>query len=84
MQANGGAKNYIVIMPDAEMNKAVENLATAAFGCAGERCSGLLTALKPVGKAAEKLLPSLIGGRRRGHQLLLGRRIGLLSQTWDP
>ena len=38
VQANGGAKNYIVIMPDADMNKSVENLSTAAFGCAGERC----------------------------------------------
>jgi malonate-semialdehyde dehydrogenase (acetylating)/methylmalonate-semialdehyde dehydrogenase len=64
VQANGGAKNYIVIMPDADMNKSVENLATAAFGCAGERCMAGSTAL-PVGKAAEKLLPSLIEAARR-------------------
>src|SRR5580698_3132722 len=63
VQANGGAKNYIVIMPDAEMNKAVENLATAAFGCAGERCMAGSTAL-PVGKAAERLLPPLIDAAR--------------------
>ena len=63
VQANGGAKNYIVVMPDAEMNKTVENLATAAFGCAGERCMAGSTAL-PVGKAAEKLLPSLIEAAR--------------------
>ena len=63
VQANGGAKNYIVVMPDAEMNKTVENLATAAFGCAGERCMAGSTAL-PVGKAAEKLLPSLIQAAR--------------------
>src|SRR5215475_6484593 len=59
VQANGGAKNYIVIMPDAEMNKTVENLATAAFGCAGERCMAGSTALT-VGAAAERLLPSLV------------------------
>ena len=63
VQANGGAKNYIVIMPDADMNKTVENLATAAFGCAGERCMAGSTAL-PVGKAAERLLPPLIEAAR--------------------
>ncbi|MCE9518788.1 MAG: aldehyde dehydrogenase family protein, partial [Verrucomicrobia bacterium] len=38
VQANGGAKNYIVIMPDADVSNTVEALSTAAFGCAGERC----------------------------------------------
>ena len=59
VQANGGAKNYIVIMPDADVPKTVEALATAAFGCAGERCMAGSTALT-VGKAAERLLPSLV------------------------
>jgi malonate-semialdehyde dehydrogenase (acetylating) / methylmalonate-semialdehyde dehydrogenase len=59
VQANGGAKNYIVIMPDADIGKAVENLATAAFGCAGERCMAGSTALT-VGAAAEKLLPEMV------------------------
>lgn len=38
VQANGGAKNYIVVMPDADVKNTVEALSTAAFGCAGERC----------------------------------------------
>ncbi|HEY1111648.1 MAG TPA: CoA-acylating methylmalonate-semialdehyde dehydrogenase, partial [Opitutaceae bacterium] len=59
VQANGGAKNYIVIMPDADIPKTVEALSTAAFGCAGERCMAGSTALT-VGKAAERLLPTLI------------------------
>jgi malonate-semialdehyde dehydrogenase (acetylating)/methylmalonate-semialdehyde dehydrogenase len=59
VQANGGAKNYIVIMPDADVPKTVEALSTAAFGCAGERCMAGSTALT-VGKAAERLLPSLV------------------------
>jgi malonate-semialdehyde dehydrogenase (acetylating)/methylmalonate-semialdehyde dehydrogenase len=63
VQANGGAKNYIVVMPDADVGKAVENLATAAFGCAGERCMAGSTALT-VGAAAERLLPSLIAAAR--------------------
>jgi malonate-semialdehyde dehydrogenase (acetylating)/methylmalonate-semialdehyde dehydrogenase len=59
VQANGGAKNYIVIMPDADIAKTVEALSTAAFGCAGERCMAGSTAIT-VGKAAERLLPSLV------------------------
>jgi malonate-semialdehyde dehydrogenase (acetylating)/methylmalonate-semialdehyde dehydrogenase len=59
VQANGGAKNYIVIMPDADVPKTVEALSTAAFGCAGERCMAGSTAIT-VGKAAERLLPSLV------------------------
>jgi malonate-semialdehyde dehydrogenase (acetylating)/methylmalonate-semialdehyde dehydrogenase len=59
VQANGGAKNYIVVMPDADIGKTVENLATAAFGCAGERCMAGSTALV-VGDGADRLLPDLI------------------------
>lgn len=63
VQANGGAKNYIVIMPDADVPKTVEALATAAFGCAGERCMAGSTALT-VGAAADRLLPSLVEAAR--------------------
>ncbi|HEY3755244.1 MAG TPA: CoA-acylating methylmalonate-semialdehyde dehydrogenase [Opitutaceae bacterium] len=64
VQANGGAKNYIVIMPDADVPKTVEALSTAAFGCAGERCMAGSTALT-VGDAAERLLPSLVEAARK-------------------
>lgn len=63
VQANGGAKNYLVIMPDADIPKTVEALATAAFGCAGERCMAGSTAIT-VGAAAERLLPSLVEAAR--------------------
>jgi malonate-semialdehyde dehydrogenase (acetylating)/methylmalonate-semialdehyde dehydrogenase len=63
VQANGGAKNYIVIMPDADIPKTVEALSTAAFGCAGERCMAGSTALT-VGKAADRLLPDLIAAAK--------------------
>src|SRR3954447_16716000 len=59
VQANGGAKNYIVVMPDADVPRTVEALSMAAFGCAGERCMAGSTAIA-VGKAAERVLPSLI------------------------
>jgi malonate-semialdehyde dehydrogenase (acetylating) / methylmalonate-semialdehyde dehydrogenase len=63
VQANGGAKNYIVIMPDADLPRTVEALSTAAFGCAGERCMAAATALT-VGAAADRLLPSLVKAAR--------------------
>ncbi|MDQ6764775.1 MAG: CoA-acylating methylmalonate-semialdehyde dehydrogenase [Verrucomicrobiota bacterium] len=63
VQANGGAKNYIVIMPDADVRQTVDALSTAAFGCAGERCMAGSTAIT-VGKAADLLLPSLIEAAR--------------------
>lgn len=59
VQANGGAKNYIVVMPDADVTKTVEALSAAAFGCAGERCMAGSTAIA-VGSAAERILPSLV------------------------
>ncbi len=63
VQANGGAKNYIVVMPDADVGKTVENLATAAFGCAGERCMAGSTAIT-IGAAADRVLPDLIAAAR--------------------
>lgn len=63
VQANGGAKNYLVVMPDADVPKTVENLTAAAFGCAGERCMAGSTALV-VGGAAGTIMPSLIEAAR--------------------
>jgi malonate-semialdehyde dehydrogenase (acetylating)/methylmalonate-semialdehyde dehydrogenase len=63
VQANGGAKNYIVVMPDADVTRTVEALSTAAFGCAGERCMAGSTAIT-VGKAAEHVLPTLVEAAR--------------------
>jgi len=63
VQANGGAKNYVVVMPDADVAKTVEALSVAAFGCAGERCMAGSTAIT-VGKAAERVLPTLVEAAR--------------------
>src|SRR5438105_8416604 len=63
VQANGGAKNYVVVMPDADVARTVEALSTAAFGCAVERCMAGSTAIA-VGKAAERVLPTLIEAAR--------------------
>src|SRR5947199_3006832 len=63
VQANGGAKNYVVVMPDADVSRTVEALSTAAFGCAGERCMAGSTAIA-VGKAADRVLPTLVEAAR--------------------
>jgi malonate-semialdehyde dehydrogenase (acetylating)/methylmalonate-semialdehyde dehydrogenase len=76
VQANGGAKNYIVVMPDADVQRTVESLSTAAFGCAGERCMAGSTAIA-VGKAADRLLPPLVEAAR---SIKVGRTDTPLSQ----
>jgi malonate-semialdehyde dehydrogenase (acetylating)/methylmalonate-semialdehyde dehydrogenase len=38
VQALGGAKNFLVVMPDAEMDRSVQNVADSIYGCAGQRC----------------------------------------------
>lgn len=69
VQANGGAKNYVVVMPDADVARTVDGVMNAAFGCAGERCmagSSILT----VGDRGERILPALAGAAR---SLTVGR-----------
>ncbi len=48
VQAAGGAKNHMIIMPDADLDQAVSAVETAAYGCAGERCMAGSVAV-PVG-----------------------------------
>ena len=52
VQAAGGAKNHLIIMPDADLDQAVQALQASAFGCAGERCMAGSIAV-PVGKIAD-------------------------------
>ncbi len=60
VQAMGGAKNHMIIMPDADMDQAVNALLGAAYGSAGERCMAISVAV-PVGEqTAERLLKALI------------------------
>jgi malonate-semialdehyde dehydrogenase (acetylating)/methylmalonate-semialdehyde dehydrogenase len=59
-QALGGAKNHMIIMPDADMDQATDALMGAAFGSAGERCMAISVAV-PVGdKTAEALIERLV------------------------
>ena len=45
VQCQGGAKNYVVIMPDADMEMAAKIVTDSAFGCAGQRCLAVSVAL---------------------------------------
>jgi malonate-semialdehyde dehydrogenase (acetylating)/methylmalonate-semialdehyde dehydrogenase len=58
VQALGGAKNHMVVMPDADMDKAVDALIGAAYGSAGERCMAISVALL-VGDVADRIIPRL-------------------------
>lgn len=58
-QCFGGAKNHMIIMPDADMDQAVDALVGAGFGAAGERCMAISVAV-PVGKdTADRLIEKL-------------------------
>jgi len=58
VQALGGAKNHMVVMPDADIEQAVDALIGAAYGSAGERCMAISVAVL-VGDVADKILPRL-------------------------
>src|SRR5207302_6489825 len=55
VQAAGGAKNHLIVMPDADLEQAAKAIQAAAFGCAGERCMAGSVAV-PVGKIADPLV----------------------------
>ena len=58
VQALGGAKNHMVVMPDADLDQAVDALIGSAFGSAGERCMAISVGVL-VGEAADRIMPML-------------------------
>jgi len=58
VQALGGAKNHMVVMPDADLDQAVNALMGAAFGSAGERCMAISVAVA-VGDMGDRLVEAL-------------------------
>jgi malonate-semialdehyde dehydrogenase (acetylating)/methylmalonate-semialdehyde dehydrogenase len=59
VQCQGGAKNYVVIMPDADLDMAAKVVSDSAFGCAGQRCLAVSAAIM-VGEAREKFSPAIL------------------------
>lgn len=68
VQALGGAKNHMVVMPDADLDQAIDALIGAAYGSAGERCMAISVAVL-VGNSAEHVMPKLAA---RVRQLRIG------------
>jgi malonate-semialdehyde dehydrogenase (acetylating)/methylmalonate-semialdehyde dehydrogenase len=58
VQALGGAKNHMVVMPDADIDQAVDGLIGAGYGSAGERCMAISVAVL-VGDIGDKIMPKL-------------------------
>ena len=58
VQALGGAKNHLVVMPDANLDQAVDGIMGAAYGSAGERCMAVSVAVA-VGDIADKMIENI-------------------------
>lgn len=73
VQALGGAKNHMVVMPDADIERTVDALVGAAYGSAGERCMAISVAVL-VGDVAEKIMP-LLAERTRNLKIANGMEL---------
>lgn len=83
VQSLGGAKNFLLVMPDADLEKGMPSIMTSFYGCAGERClSG--SVLVAVGDAYEKLKEQFVAASKAlklGNGLVEGVQMGpLVSQ----
>ncbi len=74
VQALGGAKNHMVVMPDADLEQATDALMGAAYGSAGERCMAISVAVA-VGGVGDALVEKL-APRVRGLKVGAGHRPG--------
>ena len=68
VQALGGAKNHMIVLPDADMDLAADAAVSAGYGSAGERCMAISVVVS-VGDAADRLLPKV---RERIAELVVG------------
>jgi malonate-semialdehyde dehydrogenase (acetylating)/methylmalonate-semialdehyde dehydrogenase len=81
VQCFGGAKNHMIIMPDADMDQVADALVGAGYGAAGERCMAISVAV-PVGQeTADRLIAKLIP---RVQQLTVGPYTGGSSIDYGP
>jgi len=64
VQALGGAKNHVVVMPDADLDRTVANVSESLFGCAGQRCLAG-SVVVAAGKAYEPFRDRLLGAAQR-------------------
>ena len=76
VQALGGAKNHMIIMPDADMDKAADALMGAGYGAAGERCMAISVAV-PVGEGTANTLIEALAPRVRDLKIGNGMDAGV-------
>jgi malonate-semialdehyde dehydrogenase (acetylating)/methylmalonate-semialdehyde dehydrogenase len=84
VQALGGAKNHMIVLPDADMELAADAAVSAGYGSAGERCMAI-SVVVAVGSAADKLIPLMkerIAVLKVGDGLEAGSEMGpLINQA---
>jgi malonate-semialdehyde dehydrogenase (acetylating)/methylmalonate-semialdehyde dehydrogenase len=84
VQAQGGAKNPVIVLPDADMNMATQIIADSAFGCAGQRCLAVSLAIT-VGEARNhftEMICDAAASRKVGYGLDQGVQMGpLINQA---
>jgi malonate-semialdehyde dehydrogenase (acetylating)/methylmalonate-semialdehyde dehydrogenase len=81
VQALGGAKNHMIVMPDADLDQAADALVGAAYGSAGERCMAISVAVTVGSATADALLGKLkqrIGSLQIGDGMTEGAELGPL------
>ena len=83
VQALGGAKNHMVVMPDAVIDKTVDGIIGSAFGAAGQRCMAG-SVVVTVGDAHERLLPAAARGHRGAARRRRPRRAHRRSARSSP
>ena len=80
VQAAGGAKNHVFIMPDADLEVSTAGLLHSAFGCAGERCMAGSIAL-PVGSVGDEVVDRLTSAAAK---LAVGPTDRPSNAEWAP
>jgi len=81
VQALGGAKNHMIVMPDADLDQAADALVGAAYGSAGERCMAISVAVTVGNDTANKLISKIehrIEGLQMGDGMKEGAELGPL------
>lgn len=78
VQALGGAKNHLVVMPDADLDGATNAIMGAAYGAAGERCMAISVAVAVGDEAADKLVAAL---KEKVQALRVGPGLGVSPEN---
>lgn len=64
VQCGGGAKNFVVVMPDADLERSIPNIIDSVYGSAGQRCLAGSNVVA-IGSVAEELVPALVDAASR-------------------